>query len=93
MPANLSSLTRRSVPAVSAAAGAASLRPRHLPAADSAPRGQQSNRSQPEGLTRDDILDNITLYWLTKTGVFSARLSWKTSSTFSPPSTSRCRWP
>ena len=29
-----------------------------------------------EGLTRDDILDNITFYWLTKTGVSSARLYW-----------------
>jgi pimeloyl-ACP methyl ester carboxylesterase len=28
----------------------------------------------PEGLTRDDILDNITLYWLTNTGVSSGRL-------------------
>jgi len=28
---------------------------------------------QPEGLTRDDILDNVTLYWLTKTAVSSAR--------------------
>jgi pimeloyl-ACP methyl ester carboxylesterase len=27
-----------------------------------------------EGLTRDDILDNITLYWLTNTAVSSARL-------------------
>jgi len=27
-----------------------------------------------EGLTRDDVLDNVTLYWLTKTGVSSARL-------------------
>jgi pimeloyl-ACP methyl ester carboxylesterase len=27
-----------------------------------------------EGLTRDDILDNITLYWLTNTTVSSARL-------------------
>jgi pimeloyl-ACP methyl ester carboxylesterase len=27
-------------------------------------------------LTRDDILDNITLYWLTNTGVSSARLYW-----------------
>ena len=25
----------------------------------------------PEGLTPDDVLDNITLYWLTKTGVSS----------------------
>jgi pimeloyl-ACP methyl ester carboxylesterase len=30
-----------------------------------------------EGLTRDDILDNITLYWLTHTGVSSARLYWE----------------
>ena len=29
---------------------------------------------QTEGLSRDDILDNITLYWLTNTGVSSARL-------------------
>ena len=32
-----------------------------------------------EGLTRDDILDNITLYWLTNTGVSSARLYWDTT--------------
>src|SRR5262249_8464622 len=31
-----------------------------------------------EGLTRDDILDNITLYWLTNTAVSSARLYWDT---------------
>jgi pimeloyl-ACP methyl ester carboxylesterase len=30
-----------------------------------------------EGLTRDDILDNITLYWLTNTAVSSARLYWQ----------------
>ena len=33
---------------------------------------------QREGLTRDDILDNITLYWLTNTAVSSARLYWDT---------------
>jgi pimeloyl-ACP methyl ester carboxylesterase len=33
---------------------------------------------QPAGdLTRDDILDNITLFWLTNTGVSSARLYWE----------------
>jgi len=32
---------------------------------------------QSEGLTRDDILDNITLYWLTNTAVSSARLYWE----------------
>jgi pimeloyl-ACP methyl ester carboxylesterase len=30
-----------------------------------------------EGLSRDDILDNITLYWLTNTGVSSGRLYWE----------------
>ena len=30
-----------------------------------------------EGLTRDDILDNITLYWVTNTAVSSARLYWE----------------
>jgi len=30
-----------------------------------------------EGLTRDDILDNITLYWLTRTAISSARLYWE----------------
>ncbi len=29
---------------------------------------------QPSGLTRDDVLDNVTLYWLTNTGVSSSRL-------------------
>lgn len=29
-----------------------------------------------EGLTRDDILDNVTFYWLTNTAVSSARLYW-----------------
>jgi pimeloyl-ACP methyl ester carboxylesterase len=31
----------------------------------------------PGGLSRDDVLDNITLYWLTNTGVPSARLYWE----------------
>ena len=30
-----------------------------------------------EGLTRDDILDNVTLYWLTNTAGSSARLYWE----------------
>ena len=33
---------------------------------------------QKEGLTRDDILDNITMYWLTNTAISSARLYWDT---------------
>ena len=37
-----------------------------------------------EGLTRDDILDNITFYWLTNTAVSSARLYWESAQTPSP---------
>lgn len=29
-----------------------------------------------EGLSKDDILDNVTLYWLTNTAISSARLYW-----------------
>jgi hypothetical protein len=32
---------------------------------------------QREGLTRDDVLDNITLTWLTNTGISSGRLYWE----------------
>lgn len=35
-----------------------------------------------EGLTRDDILDNVTLYWLTNTAVSSARLYWENKLSF-----------
>jgi pimeloyl-ACP methyl ester carboxylesterase len=40
---------------------------------------------QPEGLTRDDILDNVTLYWLTNTAVSSARLYWESKLAFFAP--------
>jgi pimeloyl-ACP methyl ester carboxylesterase len=40
---------------------------------------------QAEGLTRDDILDNITLYWLTNTAVSSARLYWESKLPFFAP--------
>jgi pimeloyl-ACP methyl ester carboxylesterase len=32
-----------------------------------------------EGLTRHDVLDNVTLYWLTNTALSSARLYWDTA--------------
>jgi pimeloyl-ACP methyl ester carboxylesterase len=35
-----------------------------------------------EGLTRDDVLDNITLDWLTNTAVSSARLYWENKFAF-----------
>jgi pimeloyl-ACP methyl ester carboxylesterase len=40
---------------------------------------------QPEGLTRDDILDNITHYWLTNTAVSSSRLYWENKLSFVAP--------
>jgi pimeloyl-ACP methyl ester carboxylesterase len=40
---------------------------------------------QSEGLTRDDILDNITLYWLTNTAISSARLYWESKLNFFEP--------
>ncbi|HEY3981278.1 MAG TPA: epoxide hydrolase [Streptosporangiaceae bacterium] len=36
-------------------------------------------------LTRDGILDNITLYWLTNTGVSSGRLYWESTYGFFDP--------
>jgi pimeloyl-ACP methyl ester carboxylesterase len=38
-----------------------------------------------QGLSRDDVLDNITLYWLTKTAVSSARLYWENKLAFFAP--------
>ncbi|MEO8391745.1 MAG: epoxide hydrolase family protein [Chloroflexota bacterium] len=42
-------------------------------------------QGQTEGLTREDIVDNITLYWLTKTAVSSARLYWESKLPFFAP--------
>lgn len=39
----------------------------------------------PEGLTRDDVLDNATLFWLTSTGVSAARLYWEFKQGFFTP--------
>jgi len=39
----------------------------------------------PEGITQDDVLDNVTLYWLTNTGVSSARLYWESKLAFFAP--------
>ncbi len=49
---------------------------------------------QDEGLTPDDVLDNITLFWLTNTG----RLVWppllgEQGAASSVPRASRFRWP
>src|SRR5205809_4720743 len=38
-----------------------------------------------EVLTRDDVLDNITLYWLTNTAISSARLYWENKLAYFAP--------
>ncbi len=40
---------------------------------------------QPEGLSRDDVLDNVMLYWVTNTAVSSARLYWESKLAFFAP--------
>jgi len=40
---------------------------------------------QAEGLSREDVLDNITLYWLTNTAVSSSRLYWENKLAFFAP--------
>ena len=54
-------------------------------------RGQRTLRGR---LTRDDVLDNITLYWLTNTAISSARLYWENKVNIIPSEpTSRSRPP
>jgi pimeloyl-ACP methyl ester carboxylesterase len=43
----------------------------------SAVRGRTINGHGAGDLTRDDVLDNITLYWLTNTGISAGRLYWE----------------
>ena len=44
---------------------------------------EQVVQGKPSGeLTLDDVLDNITLYWLTNTGISSARLYWENKAGF-----------
>ncbi|HZS60862.1 MAG TPA: epoxide hydrolase [Gemmatimonadaceae bacterium] len=45
----------------------------------------RSFAGEPVGLTRDDILDNVTLYWLTQTSISSARLYWESNLPFFAP--------
>ena len=39
----------------------------------------------PGGISQDDVLDNITIYWLTNTGISSARLYWESKLAFFAP--------
>jgi pimeloyl-ACP methyl ester carboxylesterase len=40
---------------------------------------------QTEGLSRDDVLDNVTHYWLTNSGISSGRLYWENKFSFFGP--------
>jgi len=40
---------------------------------------------QSAGITQNDVLDNLTLYWLTNTGISSARLYWESKLAFFAP--------
>ena len=40
---------------------------------------------QSEGITRDEVLDNVMLYWLTNTAISSARLYWESKLPFFAP--------
>jgi hypothetical protein len=40
---------------------------------------------QQEGLTREDVIDNATLYWVTNTAISSARLYWESKLAFFAP--------
>jgi len=42
----------------------------------------QAFAGRPGGLSRNDVLDNITHFWLTNTGVSSARLYWQNKQPF-----------
>jgi pimeloyl-ACP methyl ester carboxylesterase len=47
----------------------------------SALRGRTINGHSAGAVTRDDVLDDITLYWLTNTGVSAARFYWEYRNT------------
>jgi pimeloyl-ACP methyl ester carboxylesterase len=54
-------------------------------AIQSAVLGRAVNGHSAGALTRDDVLDNITLYWLTNTAISSARLYWENKVNFYLP--------
>jgi pimeloyl-ACP methyl ester carboxylesterase len=45
----------------------------------------RSFEGKAEGLTRDDVLDNLTLCWLTNTAISSARLYWENKLDYLAP--------
>jgi pimeloyl-ACP methyl ester carboxylesterase len=44
--------------------------------------GQDVNGESAGAMTRDDLLDDITLYWLTNTGISAARFYWESHFNF-----------
>jgi pimeloyl-ACP methyl ester carboxylesterase len=52
------------------------------PAASMTAALRKPTNGRSDELTRDDVLDNITLYWLTNTAVSSSRLYWESKFTF-----------
>jgi hypothetical protein len=52
------------------------------PAIMSAALGRSINGRPADGLSRDDVLDDLTLYWVTNTAISSARFYWE--SKFNP---------
>ena len=59
----------------------------------SAVLGRPVNGHEAGALTRDDVLDNITLYWLTNTAFLRHASIGRTRSTSTSPPTSRSRLP
>jgi len=51
-------------------------------AATTAALARNTNGQPKDELTRDDVLDNITLFWLTKTAISSSRLYWENKVAF-----------
>jgi pimeloyl-ACP methyl ester carboxylesterase len=47
------------------------------PVMESALLGRTIDGHAADGLTRDDVLDNITLYWVTSTAISAARFYWE----------------
>ncbi len=45
----------------------------------------RSFEGKTEGITRDDVLDNLSLYWFTNTGVSASRLYWENKLGFFAP--------
>lgn len=42
-------------------------------------------RGQREGISRDDVLDNVTLFWVTNTAISAARMYWENKHEFLSP--------